>query len=119
VTEVAEFFEGSPDGLRAYEEVRRALDELGDCEVRVTKSQVAFRRARGFAYLWIPERYLRRPAAPVVLSIALGRHDPSTRFKEVVHPSPAHWMHHLEIYDATEIDDEVRAWLTEAAQRAS
>ena len=116
--DAAAFFEASPVGLRTYEEVCRILDALGDYEVRVTKSQVAFRRKRGFAYLWTPERYLRRHAAPVVLSIALGRQHPSDRFKEVVEPSPGQWMHHLEIYDTNEIDDEVTRWLIEAAQRA-
>jgi hypothetical protein len=113
-----QFFAGSPEGLGFYQRVCRILEELGDYEVRVTKSQVAFRRKRGFAYLWIPERYLRRPVSPVVLSIALGRRDRSRRFKEVVHPSPSHWMHHLEIHEMDDIDDDVAGWLAEAAQRA-
>ena len=92
---------------------------MGGAEVRTTKSQVAFRRRRGFAYLWLPGRYLAHPGADVVLSVVLGRHDPSPRWKEVVHPAAAHWMHHLEIHDAAEIDDEVAAWLREAADRAS
>jgi hypothetical protein len=36
-----------------------------------------------------------------------------------VQPSPAHWMHHLEIHDAVAIDDEVAGWLREAADRAA
>ena len=118
-SEVLEFFAGSPEGMGAYQKVCGILEELGDYEVRVTKSQVAFRRKRGFAYLWTPERYLRRPSSPVVLSIALDRRDPSSRFKEVVHPSPSHWMHHLEIHDIDDIDDDVVGWLAEAAQGAS
>jgi hypothetical protein len=55
----------------------------------------------------------------VVLSIALGRHDDSPRFKEVVHPAAAHWMHHLEVNDVRELDDEVGGSLREAADRAS
>jgi hypothetical protein len=117
-SDVVQFFAGSPEGLGFYQRVCRILEELGDYEVRVTKSQVAFRRKRGFAYLWIPERYLRRPVSPVVLSIALGRRDRSRRFKEVVHPSPSHWMHHLEIHEMDDIDDDVAGWLAEAAQRA-
>jgi hypothetical protein len=54
----------------------------------------------------------------VVLSIALGRHDPSPRWKEVVHPSPKQWMHHLEVRTVADLDDEVAAWLHEAATRA-
>jgi hypothetical protein len=94
------------------------LDRLGGVEVRTTTSQVAFRRRRGFAYLWLPGRYLARPGADVVLSVVLGRRDRSPRWKEVAHPSPAHWMHHLELTDATQVDHEVAAWLEEAAEKA-
>jgi hypothetical protein len=54
-----------------------------------------------------------------VLSIALGRRDPSPRWKEVVHPSRRHWIHHLEVSDVDAIDDEVVGWLREAAERAA
>lgn len=40
---------------------------------------------------------------------------PSPRFKQLVHPAPSIWMHHLEIHSLDELDDEVRAWLREAA----
>lgn len=113
-----EFFAGSTVGREAFRRVRSALEEIGPVEIRVSKSQVAFRRARGFAWLWMPGMYLAKPAADVVLSIALGRHDDSPRFKEVVHPTPRHWMHHLEIADARDIDDEVVGWLREAAERS-
>ena len=114
-----EHFAGHPVALAAYAAVRTLLDELGGAEVRTTKSQVAFRRRRGFAYLWLPGRYLATPASDVVLSVVLGRRDGSRRWKEVVHPSPAQWMHHLEVTDAGQLDDEVAAWLQEAAERAS
>jgi hypothetical protein len=114
-----EFFAGRPGALAVFERVRSVLDGLGPVEVRASKSQVAFRRRRGFAYLWLPGRYLSKPAAEVVLSIALGRHDPSGRFKEVAHPAPAEWMHHLELHDAGDVDDEVVGWLREAADRAT
>lgn len=113
-----EFFDGHPDAYAAYARVREVLDRSGPYEVRVTTSQVAFRRRRGFAYLWLPGQYLRRPATEVVLSIVLGRRDASTRWKEVVQPSPHHWMHHLEIRALGDLDAEVEAWLREAAERA-
>jgi hypothetical protein len=87
--------------------------------VRTSKIQVAFRRKRGFAYLWLPGQYLETPPAEVVLSIALGRHDPSRRFKEVAHPAPARWMQHLELHDAGDIDDQVVGLLREAADHAT
>jgi hypothetical protein len=116
--EPAVFFSGRPIGLAAYERVRAILDELGPYETRTTKSQVAFRRRRGFAYLWVPQMYLGPRGAPVVLSIALARHVASDRWKEVAHPSALMWMHHLEFRDPAEIDDCVRDWLAEAYREA-
>jgi hypothetical protein len=113
-----EFFAGSPLGLAVYERVAATVDAAGEAEVRVTTSQVGFRRRRGFAWLWRPDRYLRSPGAEVVLTVALGRPDRSPRWKEVVHPTPDHWVHHLEVHDPAEVDDEVAGWLREAAARA-
>lgn len=86
--------------------------------MRASKSQVALRRRRGFAYLWRPGQYLRNPEAEVVLSIALARQITSKRFKQVVHPAPSVWMHHLEIHSVEDLDNEVAAWLREAADGA-
>jgi hypothetical protein len=114
-----DFFADHPLGLAALERVLHVLNDFGPVEVRISKSQVAFRRRRGFAYLWLPGQYLRKPTADVVLSIALGRHDTSPRFKEVAHPSATQWIHHLEVHDVNDVDDEVEGWLREAADRAS
>jgi hypothetical protein len=116
--EPEDLFNGRPDAMSVYEAVRSCLVELGPFEIRTSKSQIAFRRKRGFAYLWRPGQYLTNPQSEVVLSIVLGRHDRSERFKEVVHPSKLHWIHHLELHGQHEIDDEVVAWLREAFERA-
>jgi hypothetical protein len=110
-----DFFAGQPLGLAAYHRVLEALAPDGPIDVRVSKSQVAFRRQRGFAYLWLPGRYLARPGVDVVLSIALGRRIESPRWKQVVEPTPGRWMHHLEIRDITDVDEEVVQWVREAA----
>lgn len=49
--EPEDFFAGHPDAYAVFEKVRSVLDGLGTVEVRTSKSQVAFRRRRGFAYL--------------------------------------------------------------------
>ncbi len=113
-----DFFAGRPIGLAAYERVLEAVAPDGPIDVRVSKSQVALRRRRGFAYLWLPGLYLSRPDAEVVLSIALGRQVESPRWKQVVEPTPGQWMHHLEIRDISDVDQEVARWLHEAAIRA-
>jgi hypothetical protein len=99
--------------------VNALLAEVPGVEIRTSRSQVAFRRRRGFAYLWLPGRYLARPGADVVLSVALGRRDGSPRWKEVAHPASTQWMHHLEVRDATEIDEQVARWLGEACDRST
>lgn len=116
--EPEDLFAGHPVALAVLDRIRTVLEAEGPVELRATKSQVAFRRARSFAWLWRPGQYLGGDVASVVLSIALGRHDSSARWKEVVRTSPRHWMHHLEIRDPAEIDDEILAWLREAATRA-
>jgi hypothetical protein len=110
---------GHPVALEVLSRVRELLDALGPYDMRVFRSQIAFRRRRGFAYLWRPGQYLSGPVAEVVLSVVLGRQDPSPRWKQVVHPSPAHWMHHLELRGTAELDEEVGDWLREAYDRAA
>jgi hypothetical protein len=112
------FFDGHPDGLVIYRRVSEVIDGLGEAEVRVSKSQIAFRARRGFAYVWRPGRYVDNDV-PAVLSIPLPAEDKSKRFKSVVHPSPKVWMHHLEIKDPDQVDEEVAGWLRDAYDAAS
>jgi hypothetical protein len=114
-----DFFDGSVLGLAVYSRIATLFaHERPDVTVRGSKSQVAFSRRRGFAYLWRPTQYLRAPAADVVLAIAHSTEIRSPRFKAVAHPSPHVWMHHLEIRDVTDLDDEVETWLLDAADDA-
>ncbi|HET7278970.1 MAG TPA: DUF5655 domain-containing protein [Dermatophilaceae bacterium] len=114
-----EFFAGSPTGLAICRAVQAMVEGLGGgTEMRVSKSQVAFRRRRGFAYVWRPDRYLKSDV-PAVLSLATDHPIASQRFKEVVHPSPRVWMHHLELRDPTEVDSEVEQWLRLCAAAAA
>ncbi len=114
-----EFFAGKPLAFALFQAVAQAIGGPGQATARVTKSQIAFRRRRGFAWVWMPDRYLRGHTAPLVLSIALPRRDGSPRWKEVVEPAPGRFMHHLELYDPAEVDGEVAAWLREAWDQAA
>ncbi len=107
-------FAGRPHALAIWRSVRDAVERLGPVDCRVSRSQLAWRRRRGFAYLWLPGRWLRNPTAEVVLTIALERHDDSPRFKEVAHPARSIWVHHLEMRAPGDCDEEVAAWLREA-----
>lgn len=116
--EIDAFLAGHDDAALIYRALEQLLERLGPFETRVTKSQIAFRRRRGFAWVWIPGRYLRSNVAPLVLSLALTGRDASPRWKEVVETSPGRWMHHLELHSPADIDGEVIAWLKTAWQQA-
>lgn len=111
-----ELFAGHPLGLELYRAVADAITAVAGgetVEVRPTLSQVAFRRGRGFAYVWRPGQYLPSDV-PAVLSIALPRKLASRRIKQVAHPSNRVWMHHLELHQVADVDEEVRGWLRDA-----
>jgi hypothetical protein len=112
------FYAGHPLARAVHDRVAAMIASIGPSEMRLAKSQVAFRRRRGFAYLWIPGRYLSNPAADVVLSIALPKRLRSERWKEVVQPAPRTWMHHLEVRAVEDLDEEVARWLRAAFEAA-
>lgn len=113
-----EFFTGYEAARPLFEALRQAIDTLGPAELRVSKSQIAFRRRVAFAWAWVPDRYLRGGHAPLVLSVALRRRDDSPRWKEIVEPAKGRLMHHLELREVGEIDGEVYQWLAEAYAQA-
>jgi hypothetical protein len=109
-----EFLGESALGRAVFETVSGMVSPFGGVAIETTRSQIAFRRRRGFALIWLPGMYLARPQAEVVLSIALDRAVASPRFKEIAHPSAGIWQHHLEVRSVAELDDEVRSWLRAA-----
>ncbi len=116
---VDEFFADQPKSRRLFEAVRQAIEALGPAEMRVTKSQIAFRRRKNFAIVWRPGQYLRRPAAPLVLTLSFPHRDSSPRWKEIAAPAPGRFTHHLELYKVKEVDAEVRRWLRAAWEAAA
>ena len=106
-----EFFAGQETAWQLFQALRELVGAIGPVELRVMKSQVAFRRRKVFAWAWIPAKYLRRQVAPLVLTVALPGRDCSLRWKQVVEPAPGRFIHHLELFSSADLDDEVRAWL--------
>ena len=114
-----EYFSGWDESRQIFDTLRADIESLGAGEMRVTKSQVAFRRRRTFAWVWIPDRYLHGRHAPLVLSLSFAQRDDSERWKQIVEPAPGRFTHHLELNAASEIDDEVRSWLQGAWEAAA
>jgi hypothetical protein len=112
--ELDRFFGEHEESRQIFDALAEAVMAIGPSSVRVTRSQVAFWRNHPFAWAWMPEQYLKREAAPLVLTVGLRRRDPSSRWKEVVEPRPGRFTHHLELSSVKEIDREVAGWLREA-----
>jgi hypothetical protein len=109
-----EFF-AEDDGSRVlFDVLLSAIEGIGQIEMRISKSQIAFSRKRAFAWAWIPGKYLKGEQAPLVLSISLGRRDTLDRWKEVVEPTKGRFMHHLGLHHSNEIDEEIHGLLREA-----
>ncbi len=112
-----EFFAPDTKAASIYRAIARRLVALDGVRVVVSKSQVAFWARRGFAYAWAPSRYVHSDV-PLVISIPLREPMISPRFKEVAHPSPSTWMHHVEIRLVKEVDRELIGWLRRAYEEA-
>jgi hypothetical protein len=109
-----DFFADNPAGEELFDEIRRVIDSIGKSMMRVSKSQIAFRRKRNFAIVWWPRQYLKRATAPLVLTLSLSERDPSPRWKEITEAAPRRFTHHLELRQKHDIDGQVKDWLREA-----
>lgn len=112
-----EYVEGNPDSLQILEHLRRSVKTLGMTQESVTRSQIAFKAKKAFAWAWAPGQYLGR-GAPLVLTVSLPFRDASSRWKEIVEPHPGRFIHHLELNSTADIDDEALRWLEAARQHA-
>ena len=116
---IAEFFTGAPTGAAVFGWTSGVVAGLGPAVVRLSATQVAFRHRIGFAWIWLPGAWLAHPGAEVVLSLGLPHHVDSSRWKQVVAPYPGRWMHHLEVRDPVDLDDELAGWVAAAYDAAS
>lgn len=107
-------FAGNELGLEVLACVTKMIESIGPATQRVSRTQVSFRRRRGFVYLWDPGRWMVNPEHHVLVSLALQHRIESPRWKEVIHQTTQMWMHHLEVQSVDDLDDEVQAWLAQA-----
>lgn len=109
------FFEGRPESFRLFEALRAEIESIGPVKMAVMKTQVSFGTRRKFAWVWLPQMWVRkRPETSITLTFCLDREVRHPRIVEAVEPSPGKWTHHVLIDKVEDIDDEVREWLREA-----
>lgn len=108
-----------PKAMPVYRAVRDAVAAIGPAEVVATRTQVAWRRGTGFAWLWMPAMALKRGAPDVYVSFALPAPLRSPRIKETVEVSPGRFMHHVIVPAPAAVDPELEDWLRAAYEEAA
>lgn len=114
-----EFFGEAVLARRLFDALAAELAKFGKTSIRATRSQIAWRRRRNVAVVWMPGKYLRPPVAPLVLTLSFTQRDASDRWKQVTQVTPRRFTHHLELNHVEDIDAQVRGWLHAAWEAAA
>ncbi|MDE7218294.1 MAG: hypothetical protein K2O45_01520 [Oscillospiraceae bacterium] len=117
-SEILFFFNRNPAALPLYEAFEsRVLAEIDNVTVKVQKTQITYTNPKVFAaaaFLPVRKKALR-PEHYITVTLGLNRRLDSPRVDAASEPYPARWTHHLLISSPEEIDDELMAWVREAA----
>jgi hypothetical protein len=101
-------FTGKPAEVRMlFDRVRRMVEGIGPVRVLPEKTRIAFQTRMSFAQVTPRRHWLDG-------HVILARRLASPRFLRIETFSPRNHLHAFRIATPDEIDDEVRAWLTEA-----
>ena len=112
------FFSGHEAAIPIYEKLEnRILAVIPDVKVKVSKTQISFSHKRGFAFVSFNpcRRAKERPEVWMTVSFGLRYQKQSPRIDVATEPYPNRWTHHVMVGSVDEIDDELMAWLIEAA----
>ena len=112
------FFDRKPAALPMYEVFRKSvLAEIPEAGIEVGKTQVSFFTGHMFAAVsFTPVRKAKdRPDPFLTITFGLPRRVESTRINAAAEPHPGRWTNHVMIGTGEEIDDELLAWIREAA----
>ncbi len=105
-------FEDRPRARELFDAFRSAIEQTcGPVRLSVAKTRIGLITRITFAVVMPRKSYLRA-------HILLPRKVDSPRFLRV-DDGPPHWVHHFEIRDESDLDEELRALLREAYQVGS
>jgi predicted transport protein len=114
-----DFFGEEKVSRSLFDALASEISRFGRASIRVSKSQIAFRRRKNVAVVWMPRMYLENQGAPLVLTLSFEWKDDSPRWKEVTQVSPGRFTHHLELHRLKDIDPQVKDWLHAAWEAAA
>lgn len=112
------FFDKHMDAVPLYEALEnRILKEIENVQIKVQKSQISFYNKHLFACVSFARVRKKKdcPASYIVVTFGLDHKLESPRVEIATEPYPNRWTHHFLVADTEEIDDELMAWIREAA----
>ncbi len=108
-------FAARAEALALFNVVRAFIESLGPVTMDVSKTQVAFGRGRKFAWVWLPQMWIKkRPDESVTLVFDYPYRIRHRRIASAVEPRPGRWTHHVLIDREADLDERVRSWLRQA-----
>ena len=113
------FFNEKPAALPLYEAfAQRLFADIDKVTIKVQKTQISFSNKYNFAFVsFLPARKAKeRPETYITVSFGLQYRKESPRIDAASEPYPNRWTHHMRIFSAEEIDDELMDWIKEAAE---
>ena len=113
-----QFFESHPDAAPLYEAFEtRVTDLIPDVKIKVQKTQISFYNRHMFACVSFARVRKKKdcPDSYIVVTFGLDHRAVSPRIDIATEPYPNRWTHHVLISELSEIDDELMAWVEEAA----
>lgn len=115
------FFEAQTGEFELYETLKNKIVEgFPEADIQVKKTQINFKNRHIFACV-SSQRVLKKSMLPdqyIVLTLGLPYPLESPRVAVKTEPYPGRWTTHIVLGTATEIDDELIAWISDAYQFA-
>jgi hypothetical protein len=112
---IGQLFTDRPGAFRLFGNIRKFIETLGPVTVEATKTQVSFGTPKKFAWVWLPQMYIKkRKENSITLTFAAGRHIIHDRIAEAVESRPGRWTHHVVIEKESDLDEDIKDWLREA-----
>lgn len=116
--EILQFFDSHPDAFPLYDKFEKCVTEhVPEARIKVQKTQISFYNRHMFACVSFARVRKKKdcPDSYIVVTFGLDHRAVSPRIDIATEPYPNRWTHHVLISELSEIDDELIAWVEEAA----
>lgn len=116
--EILQFFDSHPDAFPLYDKFEKCVTEhVPEARIKVQKTQISFYNRHMFACVSFARVRKKKdcPDSYIVVTFGLDHRAVSPRIDIATEPYPNRWTHHVLISELSEIDDELMAWVEEAA----